>query len=83
MDILNFTKLLEYENCFDVFSKPISMLLSISRVLVFLVPECILKFAIMISASGVGKKLKSTLPPDIIPTDTKNIPIATMNVTYL
>ena len=59
------------------------MLLSISSVLVFLVPECILKFAIIISASGVVKKLKSTLPPDIIPTDTKNIPIATMNVTYL
>ena len=83
VDILNFTKSGEVENSLEVLIKPPSSLFNISSVLDLVVPECILKLAIMISASGVGKKLNITLPPDIIPTETINIPIANIKVTYL
>ena len=83
VDILNFTNPGEVENWDEVLFRPFSIFSNIFLVWDFVEPECILKLAITISASGVGKKLNKTLPPDIMPIETTNIPIATIKVTYL
>ncbi len=83
VDILNWIRSGEDKNSLAVLSKPTFKLSSILIVWVLVVPECILKLAITISASGVGKKLNKTLPPDIIPIEIINIPTTVMKVIYL